>query len=59
MLQTAANNGLAKDYDMDKEYRVGTVIRHQSFGPGLVQRIAGNRKMEVLFESGKKTMRCK
>ena len=59
MLQSVISNGLARDYDMDKEYRVGTVIRHQSFGPGLVQRIAGSRKMDVLFETGKRTMRCK
>ena len=59
MLQTVINNGLARDYDMDKEYRVGSVIRHQRFGPGLVKLIAGKRKMEVLFETGKKIMRCK
>jgi hypothetical protein len=58
-LQTAISNGLARDYDMEKEYRAGTVIRHPSFGLGLVQRVVGSRKMEVLFEDGRKTMRCK
>ena len=58
-LQTAISNGLARDYDMEKEYRVGTVIRHPSFGLGLVRSVAGGRKMEVLFEAGRKTMRCK
>jgi hypothetical protein len=57
--QAAIQNVPARDYDMDKEYRAGTVIRHQSFGLGVVQRLAGNRKMEVLFETGKKTLRCK
>lgn len=58
-LRAAAKNGLAKDYDMEKEYRVGTLIRHSCFGFGLVQRVFGNRKMEVLFDDGRKTMRCK
>lgn len=49
----------ARDYAMDKEYRTGTILRHQIFGLGLVQRIVGNQKMEVLFEDGKKIMRCK
>ena len=58
-LQTAMSGETAREYDMEKEYRVGIVIRHASFGLGLVQRIRGNRKMEVLFASGPKTMRCK
>lgn len=58
-LRTAMSNENAKDYAMDREYRVGTVIRHPSFGLGLVERVVGNRKMEVLFEDGKKLMRCK
>lgn len=58
-LQAAVSNETAKDYDMDRYYRVGTVIKHPSFGLGLVQRIVGNRKIEILFEDGKKTMRCK
>ena len=58
-LRTAMTNVSARDYAMDKEYRVGTVINHPSFGLGLVKRIVGNRKMEVLFEDGRKMMRCK
>jgi hypothetical protein len=58
-LQTAVSTEIAKDYDMDRYYRVGTVIKHPNFGLGLVQRIIGNRKIEILFEDGKKTMRCK
>ena len=53
------NEGAARDYDMEKEYRVGSVIRHPSFGFGLVQHHTGSRKMEVLFEAGRKIMRCK
>ncbi len=58
-LRAAMNNIAAKDYDMDAGYRVGAVIKHSSFGLGLVQRVVGNRKMEILFEEGKKTLRCK
>ncbi len=49
----------ARDYSMDGDYKVGAVIRHPSFGLGLVQRVVGNRKIEVLFTDGKKTMRCR
>ena len=58
-LRAAMSNLAARDYDMDLGYRVGTVIKHPNFGFGLVQRNVGNRKMEILFEDGKKTMRCK
>ena len=58
-LKTATTNIVAKDYHMDMDCRAGAVIRHPSFGLGLVQRIVGNRKMEVLFEDGKKMMRCR
>jgi hypothetical protein len=58
-LRTAMSHQIARDYAMDKEYRVGTVITHPNFGLGLVQRVVGNRKMEVLFEDGRKMMRCK
>lgn len=58
-LRAAMNPDTARDYAMDRDYRVGTVIRHASFGLGLVQRVVGDRKMEVLFEDGRKMMRCK
>lgn len=57
-LENAKSNIAAKDYNMDSTYRTGATIKHSSFGIGLVQRLCGNRKMEVLFESGKKIMRC-
>ena len=57
--RAAMDNENVKDYSMDKEYRVKAVIRHPVFGLGLVQRVVGDRKMEVLFEDGKKMMRCK
>jgi hypothetical protein len=59
LFRAAVTNENVKDYAMDKEYRVKAVIKHPVFGLGLVQRVVGDRKMEVLFEDGKKTMRCK
>ena len=49
----------ATEYSMTASYKLKTVINHPVFGLGLVQCFAGSRKVEVLFESGKKTMRCK
>jgi hypothetical protein len=48
----------AKNYSMEESYKIKSLIRHPIFGIGLVQRIVGERKIEVLFEDGKKTMRC-
>lgn len=49
----------ATDYSMTAVYKVNALINHPVFGLGLVQRLAGTQKIEVLFEDGKKTMRCK
>ena len=47
------------DYSMTAAFKVENVISHPIFGLGLVQRLAGPQKVEVLFADGKKTMRCK
>lgn len=49
----------ATDYSMNATFKVGSLVRHPVFGVGLVQRQGGAHKIEVLFEDGKKTMRCK
>jgi hypothetical protein len=49
----------ATDYSMTSAYKVRALINHPVFGLGLVQRVVGPQKVEVLFEDGKKTMRCK
>jgi Zn ribbon nucleic-acid-binding protein len=49
----------ATDYSMTSSYEVHSLINHPVFGLGVVQRVVGPRKVEVLFEDGKKTMRCK
>ena len=48
-----------KNYSIDGEYRVGDLVKHPSFGLGAVQRLAGTQKVEILFESGLKIMRCR
>lgn len=45
-------------YSMTGEYKVKALINHPIFGLGMVQRVVGAQKVEVLFEDGKKTMRC-
>lgn len=48
----------AMAYDMDGTYRTKALVSHSLFGLGVVTCVAGTRKMEVLFEEGKKLLRC-
>lgn len=57
-LRPDMNVSKAIDYSMDTAYKRGSLINHATFGLGLVQRVLGDRKIEVLFESGRKMMRC-
>ena len=45
-------------YAMDSSFKVNTVIKHPVFGLGLVEKIIAPRKIEVLFEEGRKLLRC-
>ncbi len=58
-LRPSMNSDKATDYSMTDPYKVKALINHPVFGLGLVQRVVGPQKVEVLFEDGKKTMRCK
>lgn len=58
-LRPGMNSADARAYSMNEVYRVKSLIDHPVFGLGLVQRVIGSQKVEVLFEDGKKTMRCK
>ena len=58
-LRPGMNGSKALNYSMESAYRVRALIEHPLFGLGVVQRIMGDRKIEVLFEGGKKIMRCK
>lgn len=57
-LQPTMNPAKATDYSMDATYKVNALINHPRFGLGVVQRVVGPQKIEVLFEDGRKMMRC-
>lgn len=57
-LRTKIEEAKSVDYSMDSSFKVNTVIKHPIFGLGLVEKIIGERKMEVLFEAGRKKLRC-
>lgn len=57
-LQPAMDSAKAKNYSMTESYKLNALINHPAFGLGIVQRIIGSQKIEVLFEEGRKTMRC-
>ncbi len=59
LLRPEMNEKDAKDYSMTGSFKVDSLIKHATFGLGVVQRVAGTQKIEVLFEDGKKLMRCK
>jgi len=59
LLRPGMNTAKATDYSMTDAYKVKALINHPVFGIGLVQRLAGSQKIEVLFQDGKKLMRCK
>jgi len=48
----------ATPYDMDRKYRTNELINHSTFGIGIVKTNIPPKKMEVLFELGKKLLRC-
>ncbi len=58
-LRPGMNTAKATDYSMAAAYKVNALINHPVFGLGLVQRVIGSQKIEVLFEDGRKVMRCK
>jgi hypothetical protein len=57
-LRSTIEGKQAIDYSMTNSFKVGSVVKHAKFGLGLVQRSLGSQKIEVLFEDGKKKMRC-
>ncbi|MDA3902421.1 MAG: hypothetical protein PF441_03105 [Desulfuromusa sp.] len=57
-LRPNMNSAKAREYSMTDAYKLNALINHPVFGLGLVQRVIGSQKVEVLFEDGKKTMRC-
>lgn len=48
----------AKTYSMQGQYQANDLIDHTSFGLGIVQRTIPPNKMDVLFHTGEKRLRC-
>ena len=48
----------AVNYSMESSFKVNSVMKHPIFGLGLVEKNIGSRKIEVLFEDGRKKLRC-
>jgi hypothetical protein len=46
-------------YDMNGAYRLNDLVEHAVFGLGVVKRMAGPSKVEILFQGGKKLLRCR
>jgi hypothetical protein len=46
-----------RTYAMDSRFRVNDPVRHPVFGLGIVRRVAEG-KAEILFEGGKKLLKC-
>ena len=57
-LQSGIDSAQAVPYDMNRIYRVNNLLFHPNFGLGIVQRVLPPNKIEVLFQGGKKLLRC-
>lgn len=57
-LQPTINPAQAIPYDMNRVYRVKNLLIHQLFGLGIVQAVLPPNKIDVLFQEGKKRLRC-
>lgn len=55
LLLDASKQGVP-DYKISDSYKDGALLRHSTFGLGVVTKIISPRKMEVIFESSKKLM---
>ena len=57
-LSTTMNPDMALPYDMNGSFRVKKLVAHPAFGLGIVKLVINPNKMEVLFQCGKKLLRC-
>lgn len=58
-LRPAMEKERAIAYDMDGAFRADDLVAHPVFGLGVVKSVVGPNKMEVLFQVGKKLLRCR
>jgi hypothetical protein len=57
-LQPEMDASQAIPYDMNRVYRVKNLLSHPNFGLGIVQLLIPPNKIDVLFQAGKKRLRC-
>ncbi len=50
--------GPRRPYAMDSPFQVNDLVEHPVFGLGVVRAVARPNKMEVLFQDGRKVLRC-
>jgi hypothetical protein len=48
----------AVPYAMDRPYKVGDLVAHPAFGVGIVTAVIPPNKGEILFQAGRKLLRC-
>lgn len=51
--------GQTVPYGMDKAFKTGDAVDHPVFGVGVVVEVIPPNKVEILFEAGRKLLRCK
>ena len=57
-LRLTMDPAVAIPYDMNSTFRVKKLVAHSAFGLGIVKLLIKPNKMEVLFQCGKKLLRC-
>lgn len=57
-LRSGMNPEQAIPYDMNRPFRLKNVLSHPNFGLGIVQLLIPPNKIDVLFQDGKKRLRC-
>jgi hypothetical protein len=57
-LQPGMNPEQAIPYDMNRPFRAKNLLLHPSFGLGIVQMVLPPNKIDVLFQDGRKRLRC-
>jgi len=58
-LSQTMDRGRAIAYDIDGKFKVNDLVDHTVFGLGVVKAVIKPSKMEVLFQVGKKLLRCR
>lgn len=54
-----ADSGLTVAYNMERSFRLEDLVDHPVFGVGVVKALFKPNKVEILFSSGTKALRCK